>query len=117
MTSSTTPAELRAEHDAVLAEVETRRSTLHFAHAAVSLFLSISFVGSGLRLEVKPEFDLPSSAAPIAIAVGVLVFSYSVVRGVLGARAYANERRRIARLLELRQAIGLDAPLALPGRS
>lgn len=103
---------LRAEHDAVLSSLETRVSTLHFAHAAVSFFLSISLFGSAGKLWWDYWADEPHWAI-IAAALGATVLTYSVARGVLGVRAYRKEKVQITRLLDLRKAIGADAPLAI----
>jgi hypothetical protein len=103
---------LRAEHDAVLSSLETRASTHHFAHAAVSFFLSISLFGSAGKLWWDYWTDEPQWAL-IAGSLGMVALCYSLGRGIFGARTYGAEKLQIARLLDLRKAIGADAPLAL----
>jgi hypothetical protein len=106
---------LRAEHDAVLSSLETRASTHHFAHAAVSFFLSVSLFGTAGKLWWDHWADEPSWTLA-AGALGALALCYAVARGVLGGRAYRAEKVRVARLLDLRKAIGADAPLPLSER-
>lgn len=105
---------LRAEHDAVLSTLETRVSTLHFAHAAVSFFLSISLFGSAGKLWWDYWSDEPHWAV-IAASLGSVALLYSITRAVLGAKSYRREKVQITRLLDLRKAIGADAPLAISG--
>ncbi|MBL8909567.1 MAG: hypothetical protein JNM17_02580 [Archangium sp.] len=105
---------LRAEHDAVLSSLETRVSTLHFAHAAVSFFLSISLFGSAGKLWWDHWTDEPHLAL-IAGSLGGAALLYSVTRAILGTKAYGREKVQITRLLDLRKAIGADAPLAISG--
>ncbi len=100
---------LRAEHDAVLSNLSTRDSTHQFAHAAVSLFIAISFVGTSGKLWWDYSTQNPEWAA-IAGGAGVTLLSYSLVRFVLGFRAYGRERAQVSRLLDLRKALGVDAP-------
>ncbi|MFZ5443231.1 MAG: hypothetical protein ACOZQL_24695 [Myxococcota bacterium] len=103
---------LRAEHDAVLASLSTRDSTHHFAHGAVSLFVSFVLGGTSVRLWLDYGSDNPEWGA-IAGALGVLAFLYALVRLVLGARSYGREKKQLGRLLELRKTLGVDAPASL----
>lgn len=106
---------LRAEHDAVLSSLSTRASTHHFAHGAVSLFLTVVFLGTSARLWLDYGSEHPEWSL-IAGVAGVAVFIYSLVRLIIGARAYGRERAQLGRLLELRKTLGVDAPASLsPG--
>jgi len=108
--------DLRAEHDAVLASLHTRSSTLHFAHAAVSFFFAISLGGSAGKLWWDYSVDEPTWWM-IAGCLSAAAFTYSMVRLVLATRSYRSERTQVDRLLSLRKEIGLDAPLSLPATS
>ncbi|MFT3708007.1 MAG: hypothetical protein QM817_10160 [Archangium sp.] len=103
---------LRVEHDAVLSSLETRASTHHFAHAAVSFFLSVSLFGSAGKLWWDYWSDEPQYAI-IAASLGGIALTYSATRALLGSKNYRAEKQQVARLLDLRKAIGADAPLAL----
>jgi hypothetical protein len=107
---------LRAEHDAVLSNLSTRDSTHQFAHAAVSLFLSVALFGTSARLWIDYGTDNPEWTA-IAAALGVVALGYSVTRFAFGGRAYSRERTQVTRLLELRKTLGVDAPAAFPRAS
>lgn len=108
--------ELRAEHDAVLASLETRSSTLHFAHAAVSFFFAVSLGGTAGKLWWDYAVEEPTWWM-IAAGLSGAVLAYSLVRLVLATRSYRSERTQVDRLLTLRKEIGLDAPLSLPAHS
>lgn len=110
----TDPVALRAEHDATLARLSTRRSTFHFAHTAVACFVAAIVAGAAWKLSVDRELDwaphlvLPASALSVTVAV------YAAVRLVLGRRALAGEVGEFERLKALRHQLKLDQPPALP---
>lgn len=103
---------LRSEYDATLSSVSSRRSTPHFAHAAVSFFLCFIFsVTTG-----KLWWDHQSEYAALTAALGTLSFgllAYSLVRYLLGRRALVFELQAYRRLRHLRGELGLDDPRAM----
>jgi uncharacterized membrane protein YcjF (UPF0283 family) len=103
---------VRAEHDAVLASLSTRESTKHFAHAAVSVLISVAFAGTATKLWVDHWGTNPQWAAS-ALGATALCLLYAAVRLLLGARANGHERVRLVRLRELRKALGVDEPASL----
>ena len=103
---------LRAEHDAVLSALSTRESTRHFAHAAVSTLLSLSFFGTAGKLWWDYSTTNPEWAGGTA-ACGAIGILYAVARLVIGARANTRERLQLVRLRELRKVLGVDAPASL----
>ena len=108
----TNSVQLRAEYDATLSAVSTRRSTLHFAHGAISLLVGLIGAATAGKLwwDFGAEYELPSAALAF-IALGVLV--YSLVRYLLGRRALSTELVDFTKLKRLRQELGLDDPRAL----
>ena len=103
---------LRAEHDAVLSSLSTRESTRHFAHAAVSTLVSLSFFGTAGKLWWDYATTNPEWAGASATA-GLTGLAYAAVRLVIGARANTRERVQLVRLRELRKVLGVDAPASL----
>jgi cytochrome bd-type quinol oxidase subunit 1 len=100
---------LREEHDAVLNSLGARRSTLHLAHAAVSGFVSLTFLAVGAKTwwdysEYDPEYYQGSLI--IAAAAGL----YSAVRLIIGRGHFKRERVALRRLLTLRRELGVDDP-------
>ncbi len=112
MTVTDADLQLRAEYDATLNSVHTRRSTLHFAHAAICLLIGL--IGSATA--GKLWWDAEELFIELAIGVGVAslcVLAYSIVRYVLGRKALSFELPAFEKLKRLRQALGLDDPRAL----
>ncbi len=104
--------DLRTEHDAVLTALSTRDSTRHFAHAAVSVLVSIATAGTAGKLwwdywGTNPEW------AGACLGLTFLCLAYAAARLVMGARANGKERVQLGRLRELRKALGVDAPASL----
>ncbi len=108
----TNSVQLRAEYDATLSAVSTRRSTLHFAHGAISLLVGLIGAATAGKLwwDFGSEYELPTAALAL-VALGVLV--YSIVRYVLGRQALRIELVAFSKLKRLRQELGLDDPRAL----
>lgn len=102
---------LRAEHDAVLAAVQTRASTLHFAHVAVSFFVAVSLGGTAGKLWWDQE---PTSWWATAAALCGVTLVYCLSRLALALTRYRSERTQVDRLMVLRKQMGLDAPVSLP---
>lgn len=99
---------LRAEHDQVLQSLATRESTRQFAHAAVSLFVSIITLSTAGKLWWDFADTYPE-AWMAAAGVSGLALSYALVRLTIGLRHYREERAKVTRLIELRRTLGLDA--------
>lgn len=103
---------LRTQHDDLLARLASRQSTLHFAHAAVSGFISLILLGAAGKLwwdfsEVDPEWAIASGA------LGLAVMIYSLTRYVLGKRTLARELADLEKLKTLRRELGVDDPAAM----
>lgn len=104
--------ELRAEHDQVLNSLSTRVSTLHFAHAAVGTFVSIVLFSTAGKLWWDFWIEHPEYAIACASGGGVAV-AYALTRYLLGRSAEGRENVMLVRLLEMRKALGVDAPLSI----
>jgi hypothetical protein len=107
-------AALRAEHDATLARLSERKSTLHFAHTAVSLFVAAITGGAAWKLAVDVEFEwVPQLVLPATI-ISFLAASYALLRLVMGRRTLTAEVHEFERLKALRHELKLDEPPAFP---
>jgi uncharacterized membrane protein YcjF (UPF0283 family) len=103
---------VRAEHDAVLSSLSTRESTRHFAHAAVSMLISVALSGTAAKLwwdywGTNPEYALSFAG------LTALCLLYAAIRLTFARRANGRERVQLVRLRELRKALGVDAPASL----
>lgn len=105
---------LRAEHDATLSRLSQRKSTLHFAHTAVSLFLAAITGGAALKLAIDVELEWAPHLVLPATLISVSVAVYGLVRMVLGRRTLNAEVREFERLKALRHELKLDEPPAFP---
>lgn len=104
---------LRAEHDAMLARLSARASTLHFAHCAVSFFVACVFAGASLKLSLDVEFEwAPQLVLPAAIAAGLAAL-YALGRLAMGLTVLRAEVKDFERLRALRTELKLDEPPAL----
>ena len=103
---------VRAEHDAVLSSLSTRESTKHFAHAAVSVLVSVACAGTAAKLWWDHWATNPEWAAS-ALGLTASCLLYAAVRLGLGARANGLERVQLVRLRALRKELGVDAPASL----
>jgi TRAP-type C4-dicarboxylate transport system permease small subunit len=105
---------LRAEHDATLSQLSQRKSTLHFAHTAVSLFLAAIMCGAAIKLAIDVELEwAPHLVLPVSI-VSVLAAIYGVGRLLVGLRKLGTEVQGFERLKALRHELKLDEPPSLP---
>lgn len=105
---------LRAEHDATLSRLSQRKSTLHFAHTAVSVFVAAITGGAAWKLALDVEFEwAPQLVLPAAI-LSVSALVYGAVRLIVGRRALAAEVREFDRLKALRHELKLDQPPSFP---
>ena len=103
---------VRAEHDAVLTSLSTRVSTMHFAHAAVSILISVALAGTAGKFwwdhwATNPEW------ASWFFGLTALALAYAGLRLALGARANGKERLLLTRLRALRKELGVDAPASV----
>ncbi len=102
--------DLRAEHDAMLASLSARKSTFHFAHAAVSIFVACIFAGAAWKLSIDLEYAwAPSLVLPAAV-VALLALAYGSFRLIAGQRVLRTEVEAFERLKSLRQQLKLDDP-------
>lgn len=105
---------LRAEHDATLSRLSYRKSTSHFAHTAVSLFVAAITGGAAWRLSVDVEIEWAPHLVLPATLISVSVAIYGLVRIFLGRRTLKGEVREFERLKALRHELKLDEPPAFP---
>ena len=103
---------LRAEHDQVLEALSTRVSTLHYAHAAVSLFVAIICLSTAAMFWWDYWIAMPQAAISSGVA-GALALLYSLSRLTFGLQASGREKSQLVRLLDLRRTLQLDAPLSV----
>ena len=102
--------DLRAEHDAMLARLSARKSTFHFAHAAVSIFVASVFSGAAWKLSVDLEYAwAPSLVLPAAIVASVSL-AYGLFRLIMGRSILQTEVVEFERLKGLRKQLKLDEP-------
>lgn len=109
-----TPADHQALEnlERLQAELSTRESTAHFAHAAASMLAALIAAGAAAKL----FWDLMVEHLYLGAAVwgvAVVLATYSVVRYRIGKRVLAVEARRYEELLAMRGALRLDDPSAL----
>jgi hypothetical protein len=105
-------AGLRAEHDAVLERVSSRRSIECFAHGAIAGGVGGLVMAAAAKLwwdfsEYLPEYYVGA----LVVAVGALGYSAWQLR--TGFVTYRREKSEVARLLELRRKLDLDLPGAM----
>lgn len=103
---------LRAEHDAVLQRVSKRLSIDHLAHGIVAMAVGGGALALGWDLWGQGlGWELQVSLGALMGSLGIL--GYAGVRLVLAWVTARREAADVARLLELRQTLGLDTPGAL----
>jgi hypothetical protein len=98
---------LRATHDALLASLARRQSTLHFAHGAVAIFVCFVAAGTAWRLSLE-EVGWAAPLAVTALAVAGLALVYAVARLLVGRRRLGAEVQAFSELQRLRAQLGLD---------
>lgn len=96
----------------IQAELASRASVHHFAHAAVSLLAAIIAGGSAARMASEGQ-NVPAGWAIGVACAAVVLLGYSFVRGLLGAFRLQEERKQFQALKALRRALRLDDPSAL----
>jgi hypothetical protein len=112
MMDAADPNALRAEHDHLLVRLSTRKSTEHFAHAAVSTFFGLTLAAAAGKLFWDRQLEFAWWVFAIASVAAVLL-GHALVRYLLGRATLATERREFERLLALRRALGIDDPASL----
>ncbi len=101
---------LRVQHDQLQAQLATRVSIGHFAHAAVSLIFAVIASGVAGKFFWNGE-GYRELAIVASVGVGCLML-YSLVRYVAGRRYYRTEKSAFARLKALRLVLQADDPAA-----
>lgn len=91
--------------------LSTRQSTLHFAHAGVSLIVALIFGGATAKLFWDSARAPHVAWLGLALTVGLAI--YSLVRYRRGRTVLADELVRYETMLELRRRLRLDDPTAL----
>ena len=105
-------AQVRAEYDAVLARVGSRKSTMHFAQAAVTTFVGL--ILSGAAGKMAWDFgELHLGWTALVAGVGLFLLGYAAVQVVLGRKALTGELTDFEKLQALRLELRLDDPRAL----
>lgn len=108
---------LRATHDDMLARLSKRRSIVHFAHAAVAIFVACVMSGASWRLSVDVEYSWAGDLVIPAMAVAVGALVYGVARLGLGQRVLNAEVRDFEALRALRKRLRLDEPRVAGGQA
>jgi|CXWL01.1.fsa_nt_gi hypothetical protein len=102
----------REEYAALQAQLATRRSIRHFAHAAISLLVSFTALATAAKLHLDYHYEFPQYAYA-ALGFAALLALYGAVCAVLGFVAHRKERAQFRLLQELRRALRLDDPSEL----
>src|SRR5262245_6803383 len=102
----------RSRLDTLQAELNARRSTFHFAHAAVSLLIAVltGCTGAKYYWDYRLE-ELPTLSAVVGLSAALFVYGF--VNWAMGRRALKRELTLFDELKGLRQNLGLDDPSAL----
>jgi len=101
----------RQQLERVQKELEARESTIHFAHAGVSLLFALILAGASGKL-FWDSIRLPILGILAAICSATLMV-YSVRRYLRGQRALKWELQRYELLRTLRRSLRIDDPSAL----
>ncbi len=113
---SDTPGDLRAEHDALAARLESRRSVDLVRRGAYGGFLAL--IGTGLAIKLAYDrwlsvratrFKGPPVFFYAAALVAALLVAFTAWNLVRAVRLMRQEDADFARLRELRSQLGLDA--------
>ena len=101
----------RQELERLQKELEARESTMHFAHAGVSLLFAVILAGASAKL-FWDSIRLPILGIAAAVCSATLM-CYSVIRYLRGQRALKWELQRYQLLRALRRSLNIDDPSAL----
>jgi hypothetical protein len=109
-TAPTAPPELEQQLEQLQAELSTRSSTFHFAHAGVSMVFALIVAGAAGKL----GWDSKHLWAAFAVAVlSVALWAYGLVHYQIGKAHLRRELERFEVLKSLRRTLHLDDPSAL----
>jgi hypothetical protein len=101
----------RQELERLQKELEARESTLHFAHAGVSLLFAFILAAAAVKL-FWDSIRVPILGFVAAFcSLGLLC--YSLYRYLRGQRALKWELQRYEHLRSLRRSLNIDDPSAL----
>jgi hypothetical protein len=92
-------------------ELEARESTIHFAHAGVSLLFALILAAAAVKL-FWDSIRLPILGIAAAVCSAALMV-HSIRRYLRGQRALKWELQRYERLRALRRSLHIDDPSAL----
>ncbi|MCI0573089.1 MAG: hypothetical protein L0Y66_20280 [Myxococcaceae bacterium] len=102
------------QHEKLQAELASRQSTVHFAHAGVSLVWAMLIAGAAIKLFVDSA-RVPYLAWAATLAT-VGLTTYALVRFRRAREALRDELVRFEQLKALRRQLKVDDPSALlPG--
>jgi hypothetical protein len=102
----------RTRFDTLQAQLKSRRSVFHFAHAAVSLLVAVVAACTGAKLFWDYQLD-EAQMLSVSLGLSAVLFVYGGVHWVLGRRALKRELTLYSELKGLRQTLGLDDPNVL----
>ena len=109
------PADARAEHDALAARLESRRSVDLVRRGAYAAFLALIATGLSVKLAYDRWFSVratrfqgPPAYFLAAALAAVLLAAYTAWSLVRAVRLMRSEDADFARLRELRGRLGLD---------
>ncbi len=113
MSSSASPelTQLREELARLQAELASRDSTVHFAHAGVSTMASLILMGATgkMILDAGKVWILPAATGTVSLGL----VAYALVRLLKGRVRHREESVRFERMMALRRELELDNPDAL----
>ncbi len=112
MTASASTTDLRRQLDQLQAELSSRSSTVHFAHAAVSLAVSLILFGGVGKLAWDLGDKLPGWVGA-GTGLSGLILVYALIRWALARRELRAELEKLKALEALRRELKLDDPAAL----
>lgn len=109
----------RDELQRLQAELASRRSIVHYAHAAVALLATLILGSAFLKLYTDQQRLVGwgrseyRGAGLLLLGVAAVALSYAIIRALLGRRRMKQEATQYARMLALRKQLNLDDPSAL----
>lgn len=111
-----TQLETRGEDDvrqmeSLAAELSSRKSTVHFAHAGVSMVWSLIIAGAAAKLSWDSWHHWWVGVSVGVVSLGVWLYSMRHYR--LGKKVLAQELERFEVLKTLRRKLQVDDPSAL----
>jgi len=91
--------------------LSSRDSTVHFAHAGVSILASLLLFGATAKMlwDARKLWILPFASGSLALGL----VAYALVRLLKGKATYRDEMVRYERMMAIRRDLKLDDPAAL----